>query len=74
MITPNKHETFVKQWYNVGPASSTLVQHCTNVIQMFCVCWAGIRIVAQCRKEVKVLGQILLLGIPSKLYNVRPLA
>ena len=23
--------------YNVGPMSSTLVQHCTNVIQMFCV-------------------------------------
>ena len=21
------------------PNSSTLVQHCTNVIQMFCVCW-----------------------------------
>ena len=25
--------------YNVGPASSTLVLHCTNVIQMFCVYW-----------------------------------
>ena len=25
--------------YNVGPTSSTLVQHCTNVIQMFCVYW-----------------------------------
>ena len=24
--------------YNVGPTSSTLVQHCTNVIHMFCVC------------------------------------
>ena len=23
--------------YNVGPTSSPLVQHCTNVIQMFCV-------------------------------------
>ena len=23
----------------VGPASSTLVQHCTNVIHMFRVCW-----------------------------------
>ena len=23
-----------------SPQSSTLAQHCTNVIQMFCVCWA----------------------------------
>ena len=25
--------------YNVGPTVLTLVQHCTNVVQMFCVCW-----------------------------------
>ena len=25
--------------YNVAPTSSTLVQHCTNVILMFCVYW-----------------------------------
>ena len=25
--------------YNVGPTSSTLSQHCTNVIQIFCVHW-----------------------------------
>ena len=24
---------------NVGPTSSTLVQHCTNVLQLFCVYW-----------------------------------
>ena len=29
--------TFVYNLYNVGPTSSTLVQHCINVIQMFCV-------------------------------------
>ena len=29
----------IKHLYNVGPTSSTLVQHCTNVIQMFCVYW-----------------------------------
>ena len=28
--------------YNVGPTSSTLVQHCTNVMQMFCVYWERI--------------------------------
>ena len=27
--------------YNVGPTSKTLGRRCTNVIQMFCVCWAG---------------------------------
>ena len=25
--------------YKVGPTSSTLVQHCINVIEMFCVYW-----------------------------------
>ena len=30
-----------KHLYNVGPTSSTLVQHYTNVIQMFCVHWGG---------------------------------
>ena len=28
--------------YIVGPTSSTLVQHCTHVIQMFCIHWAAI--------------------------------
>ena len=30
--------------YNVGPTSKTLVRRCTNVIQMFCVCWEGYKI------------------------------
>ena len=34
---PSKHETFVYNLYNVGLTSTTLVQHCTNVIHMFCV-------------------------------------
>ena len=37
--TTSKHRGFVKHLYNVGPTSSTLVQHCTNVIQKFCVYW-----------------------------------
>ena len=36
---PRKHMTFVKQLYNVDPMSSTLVQHCINIIQILCVCW-----------------------------------
>ena len=36
---PSKHKTFLYHLYKVGPTSSTLVQHCTNVIQMFRVCW-----------------------------------
>ena len=36
---PSKHKTFVQHLYNVGPTSSTLVQHCAIVIQMFCVYW-----------------------------------
>ena len=30
-------KTFVKHLYNVGPTFLTLVQHCMNIIQMFCV-------------------------------------
>ena len=37
---PSKHKTFVWHLYNIGPTSKTLDRHCTNVIQMFCVCWA----------------------------------
>ena len=36
----SKHKAFVYHLCTVGPTSSTLVQHCTNVIQMFCVYWA----------------------------------
>ena len=36
---PSKHKTFVQHIYNVGPTSSTLVQHSINIIQMFCACW-----------------------------------
>ena len=38
---PSKHKTFVQHLYNVGPTSSTLVHHCTNITQMFCVCWVS---------------------------------
>ena len=31
--------TLVWYLYNAGRTSSTLVQHCKIVIQMFCVCW-----------------------------------
>ena len=30
-----------KHLYNVGPTSKTLDRRCTNVIQMFCVCWGN---------------------------------
>ena len=36
---PAKTKHFVQHLYNVGPTSSTLVQHCTNVIQMICLYW-----------------------------------
>ena len=37
---PRKHKTFVLYLYNDGPTSLTLVQHCTNVIQMISVHWS----------------------------------
>ena len=36
---PSKHKTFVQYLYNAGQTSSTLVQRCINIIQMFRVCW-----------------------------------
>ena len=38
-IITQQHKTFLQHLYNVGPTSSTLVQHCTNAIKMFCVYW-----------------------------------
>ena len=35
----NTGATAIQYLYNVDPTSSTLVQHCINVRQMFCVCW-----------------------------------
>ena len=32
-------DSLTQHLYNVDPTYSTFVQHCTNVIQMFCVCW-----------------------------------
>ena len=55
-LYPSKHKTFVSHLYNVGPTSSTLVQHRTNVIQMLCV----LGIVQQTRRIGLVL--ILVLG------------
>ena len=36
---PSKHKTFVLHLCNGGKTSQTLARRCTNVIQMFCVCW-----------------------------------
>ena len=36
---PSKHKIFVQHFYKVGSTSKTLGRRCTNVIQMFCVCW-----------------------------------
>ena len=49
----SKLKTFVKHLCSAGPASSTLVQLCTNVIQMFSVYWAH-----QSRSRL-VFGEIL---------------
>ena len=38
----SKQRTLVQHLYNVGPTSSTLVRHCTNVVPMFCVYWGSV--------------------------------
>ena len=39
---PSIPKTFVQHLYNAGPASKTLCRRCTNVMQLFHVCWAVI--------------------------------
>ena len=41
MISSQQTQNICYHLHNVGPTSSTLVQDCTNVIQMFCVYWEG---------------------------------
>ena len=41
VLNDEERPTFVKHLYNVGPTSKTLVQRCTNIIQMFCVHWGA---------------------------------
>ena len=40
---PSKHETFSQCWFDVGPSSSTLAQHCTNIGWTSHVSWGGKR-------------------------------
>ena len=42
--------------YNVGPTSLTLVQHCTNVTQMFCVDWVYLPICVNIYFESLILS------------------
>ena len=39
-----------KHLYNVGSTFLTLVQHCTNVIQMFCFHWVTFNLLCPCRR------------------------
>ena len=36
---PSKHETFIQDWFNVGPPSATLDQHWTKLWWTSSVCW-----------------------------------
>ena len=39
ILYPSKHETFNHSGYNVGPASKTMGQHCTNNGWTSRICW-----------------------------------
>ena len=36
---PTRHDTSIQCWTNVGPPSTTLAQHCSNIGSMCRVCW-----------------------------------
>ena len=40
---PNKHDTLKQYWFNVGPPSTTLAQHETDIVTMCRVCWVDLR-------------------------------
>ena len=46
----SKHNTLIQSWYDVGPTSTTLAQHQSNIKSMHCVCW--FTAVKQSRTEV----------------------
>ena len=50
---PNKHKTHTKHLYNGGPTYLPLVQHCTNIMQMFSFHW-----VRRCRPSRQISSPI----------------
>ena len=36
---PSQHHSLTHCWWNVGPPSLTLAQHCTNIGSVYPVCW-----------------------------------
>ena len=37
--SPIKHDALTQCWYNVEPASQTLVQQCTNIVSVYRADW-----------------------------------
>ena len=52
-FTPSKYDTVAHCWYNAGPPSATLGQHCTKNVSTLCVCgdyvWCITRMYSRCR-------------------------
>ena len=53
------NKTFVYHLYNVGPTSSTLVQHCTSVIQSVGPAFSQCSLVTQCKSKIPRRGGTL---------------
>ena len=50
---PSKHKTLNQCWANIGPPSTTSVQHRPNIASMSRVCWNVLKIQAQ-TKQVRI--------------------
>ena len=57
LCMPSKHKTLGQYWYNVGPSSLTLAQHCTNIAERL-VCLLGMQIL-HCRAKLKCTNCVL---------------
>ena len=61
---PDKQKTLIKCWFNVGPPSTTVAQHLTNIGSMSHVCW-------DVRSRQEILANIL--GWKTTRQNIRQL-
>ena len=64
---PSKHDTWIRCWINVGPASQTLAQHWSNIVSMCRVCW-------KVTSYVNITVQLYLGGYPMYKLIMHPIS
>ena len=65
-VNPSKQICIILYLYNVGPTSKTLGRRCTNIIQLFCVCWDDPLNNYFTFSDIKILFHILVFRYAAK--------